>query len=260
VQAPLISAPPRRRDLLRDCEEEDDMNKTLKRAGWLAGGSAGAFAAGWALYAATTWLRYGRPHELAERRDELLDRFMPKYDVLERHEIPVDAAAAVTFAAAREMDIYDSPLVRAIFRGRELLMFKRTQRRVPKSLLSETLSLGWSVLAEGPDREVVVGALARPWQGDPEFKALPPEEFAAFDEPGYAKIVWTLSAEPRSDSSSVFRTETRVVTTDPRSRALFRRYWSIFSPGILLIRSATLPLVKRDAERRAQAHLTGSVK
>jgi hypothetical protein len=229
------------------------MRKILTRAGWVAVAGIGAIATAWALYGAATWLRYGHAGEPAKPRDELLDRFMPKYDVIERHQVRVDAPAAVTFAAARDMDIYDSPLVRAIFRGRELLMFERSRPRVPKSLLEETLSIGWGVLAEIPDREIVVGAVARPWQGDPGFKALPPDQFAAFDEPGYAKIVWTLSAEPQGDSSSLFRTETRVITTDPRSRAQFRRYWSIFSPGILIIRSATLPLVKADAERRSRA-------
>jgi len=227
------------------------MNKTLKRAGWLAAGGVGAFVAGWALYGTVAWLRYGRPVAPATPRDELLDRFIPKYDIAERHEVRVAAPAAVTFAAARDLDLYDSRVVRAIFRGRELLMFERGAPHVRRSLLSETLSIGWGILAEVPDREVVVGALARPWQGDPEFTALPPEEFAAFNKPGYAKIVWTLSTEPTGDSSSVFRTETRVITTDPESRARFRRYWSIFSPGILLIRRQSLGVVKSHAERRA---------
>jgi hypothetical protein len=40
--------------------------------------------------------------------------------------------------------------------------------------------------------------------------------------------------------------------TDPLARAKFRWYWSMFSPGVLLIRRATLRLVKADAERRAR--------
>lgn len=38
----------------------------------------------------------------------------------------------------------------------------------------------------------VVGAVTRPWEADVKLRALPPEEFATFDDPGYAKIVWTL--------------------------------------------------------------------
>lgn len=56
----------------------------------------------------------------------------------------------------------------------------------------------------------------------------------------------------RGATESIFTIETRVATTDPASRARFRRYWAFFSPGIVLIRLASLPLVKRDAERRVR--------
>ena len=120
-------------------------------------------------------------------------------------------------------------------------------------LLAETLELGWRILAEIPDREIVVGAVTQPWRAEVEFRGVDPDAFAAFAEPGYAKIVWTLEAEPLGPSASRFRTETRVGTTDPRSRRLFRRYWAFLSPGILLIRRESLRLVKADAERRFRA-------
>jgi glycine betaine/proline transport system ATP-binding protein len=41
----------------------------------------------------------------------------------------------------------------------------------------------------------------------------------------------------------------RALATDAESRAKFRRYWSVFSLGILLIRSERLKLVRREAER-----------
>jgi hypothetical protein len=97
----------------------------------------------------------------------------------------------------------------------------------------------------------VLGAVTQPWLADPVFRGVPAEEFPAFAEPGYVKIAWTLAVEPLEAGSSLFRTETRVATTDPSSRERFRRYWSVFSPGILVIRWETLRLVKRDAERRA---------
>jgi len=84
------------------------------------------------------------------------------------------------------------------------------------------------------------------------FRPLSPEEFIAFHEPGYVKIAWALRVDPVNAIESVARTETRVVTTDPGARAKFRRYWSFFSPGIVLIRRIALGLVKRDAERRAR--------
>jgi hypothetical protein len=114
-----------------------------------------------------------------------------------------------------------------------------------------TTSLGWRVLAEVPGRELVVGAVTLPWEANVKFHGLSPGEFAAFNEPGYVKIVWTLRADPIGASESVFRTETRAIATDASARATFRRYWSLLSPGIIVIRWVMLEPVKREAERRA---------
>src|SRR5690606_11236338 len=43
--------------------------------------------------------------------------------------------------------------------------------------------------------------------------------------------------------------ETRAVATDPGARAKFRVYWSLLSPGIVLIRRAMLPAVRAAADR-----------
>jgi hypothetical protein len=183
-----------------------------------------------------------------------LDPFMPTDDKAERHEIAVAAPAGITMAAARDMDIYRSPLVRTIFAIRTLpARLGGARPRTPASLLSETLALGWRVLADEPGRAIVVGAVTQPWHANVTFRGLPPDAFVAFDEPGYAKIAWTFEAVPLGPSTSRFRTETRVSTTDARSRRLFRRYWAVFSPGILLIRRASLRLVKAEAERRFQS-------
>lgn len=120
----------------------------------------------------------------------------------------------------------------------------------PPDLLSEVLALGWRVLAEEPGRELVMGAVTQPWKADVEFRGLAPEQFAAFNDPGYAKIVWTLNVEPTGPDSSIFRTETRVLTTDAESRRRFRRYWSLVSPGVILIRYEMLRLIRREAGRR----------
>lgn len=57
-------------------------------------------------------------------------------------------------------------------------------------------ALGWGVLHDDPGREVVMGAVTRPWEADVVFRALAPDAFASFAEPGYAKVVWALRADP----------------------------------------------------------------
>jgi hypothetical protein len=216
------------------------------------GAAAVVAAVSYAGYAAVTWLRYGEGTRSAgDERDPLLDRFMPEYEVGERHHIAVAAPAAVTFSAARDQDLLQSGLVRAIFKAREVVLGGTDRTPHRRGLLADTLALGWGVLAETPERQIVVGCVTRPWEPNPVFQALPPDQFARFNDPGYVKIAWTLRADPVGDAASIFRTETRVSTTDPVARARFRRYWSLASPGIVLIRRLLLAPVKREAERRA---------
>jgi hypothetical protein len=217
----------------------------------------GLAAAGYAAYAGLAWYRYGRvARATPDERDPLLDRFMPEYEVAERHHVRVAAPPEVTLSAAAEADLQRSALVRAIFRARELVLGAKPDAVArPKGLLAQTRSLGWGVLAEKPGREIVVGAVTRPWMADVVFRAIPPDQFRAFHEPGYVKIAWTLRADPAGPGESIFRTETRVATTDPAARKRFRWYWARFSPGIVLIRRVMVGLLKKDAEQRARLKL-----
>ena len=224
------------------------LKKTMRMVATGAAVAGGVYAG----YVAVAWSRYGHAERAADR-DGLLDHFMPDYDVVERHEIRVGAPAAITFAVAGEQDLFQQPGIRAIFKARELLLGATPDDRSrPRALLAQVRSLGWGVLAEVPGREIILGAVTKPWEANVTFRALPPGEFAAFCEPGYVKIAWTLRADPLGDERSRFRTETRAMATDPESRRKFRRYWAFVSPGIGLIRRLSLRPLKREAERRAQ--------
>ena len=227
------------------------IRSALKWAAGALGVAAGAYAG----YVGVTWLRYGHPAPAsADDGDPLLDRFMPVYDVAERHHIHVAASAEITFRAACEQDLMALPGVRVIFRAREVLLGAEPASTTRSGgWLPLMKSIGWGVLAEVPDREVVMGAVTQPWEANVVFRPLPPDEFVSFNEPDYVKIVWTLRADAIDASASIFRTETRAVATDATARAKFRRYWSFLSPGIILIRWASLRPLKRDAERRSRS-------
>ena len=222
----------------------------------VAGAAAGAYAS----YAAIAYFHYGHPLPAPpDAGDERLDRVIPHYDIVERHHIHVAAPPEITLAAACESDPLGSPLVRGIFRAREVLLRARPDDAPrPRGLLALTKSLGWGVLDEVPGREVIMGAVTQPWRANVVFRPLPPDEFATFSEPGFVKIAWTLRADPEGSGGSVFRTETRAVATDATARAAFRRYWACVSPGIGLIRVLMLTPVKLEAERRLRALSTAS--
>jgi hypothetical protein len=203
--------------------------------------------------AAIVWCRYGHasePH--ADERDGLLDRFIPCYDVVERHSVRIAAPPEITLAASKEQDLFNIAPVRAIFKAREVVLRAvPDDRNHPRGLLATVRALGWGVLAEVPGREIVLGAVTKPWEANVIFRSLPPDEFATFAEPGHVKIVWTLRADAAGDNESVFRTETRAIATDAAARERFRRYWAFTSPGIALIRRLSLNPLRREAERRA---------
>jgi hypothetical protein len=226
------------------------MIKRLTTGIWLA---AAAGLAGYAGYAALTYARFGHPRT-ARSEDEaepLLDRFMSTYDIVERHHRGIAAPAELTLDAAKNLELESSRIVRAIIAARRVVLGGTGEgEELPRPLIAQSMALGWGVLAEVPGREIVIGAVTQPWHGDVTFRALPPDEFAAFDEPGLVKIVWNLRADPLGPERSVFRTETRAVATDAEARVRFRRYWSLVAPGVWLLRWATLGSLRRDAEAR----------
>jgi hypothetical protein len=223
----------------------------------LLASAAGLATASYAVYAGITWCHYGPPGRpgSALEADTLLDRFMPVYEAAERHHRRVAAPAEVALAAACELDLKQSMIVQSLFKTRAWVLGSKSEgASEARDLLGQVESLGWRVLAEIPGREIVVGAVTRPWMADVVFQGVPPEEFAAFDQPGFVKVAWTLRADPIGSSEAVIRTETRVTTTDSIARRKFRNYWSLIH-RVVLIRLVLVNMVKREAERGARGSL-----
>ncbi|HEX6536465.1 MAG TPA: hypothetical protein VF041_17875 [Gemmatimonadaceae bacterium] len=220
----------------------------------LIGAGAAAITAGvllgWLAWTAVMWKRYGRVRRAAGG-DPLLDRWLPAYEVSETHETRVAAPAALTYDVASSLRLQQSGVARAVIHAREWIMRARGGGAWPPGGITRQMeSWGWSVLAIVPGRAIVLGTATQPWRGDVQFRPLPPDEFLAFDRPGFVRLVTVIAVEPTGRDASLFRVQTRVAATDPEARARFRRYWAVYSPGILLIRRALLRLVRREAERR----------
>ena len=205
-------------------------------------------AAAYAGYAAVTWWRYGRA---SGGEDEWLDEFLPDYEVVERHQVRVRAPAEVTYATACELDVEDVWVARWLMRMREWLLGSRVRRSDrPRGMKAGMQAIGWGVLREVTGRELVMGAVTKPWEAEVVFRAVEAEQFRGFGEEGFVKIAWTLRADAWGEWESRFRTETRVVACGAEARRRFRWYWAWLSPGIILIRWGMLGLVRREAERR----------
>jgi hypothetical protein len=176
--------------------------------------------------------------------------FIPKPYVRDHHEIVIAAPADLVFFDATRIDLQSLPIVRAIFTTRGWFMGDTIDPpQKPLGLVADTMVLGWGLLAHTPCRSIVMGAAARPWTRNVTFRAVPPDEFAAFAEPDYVKIVWTLEADPIGPERTLFRTETRVEPTDAAARRKFFWYWMAFGIGIRVIRWSMLRELRRKALR-----------
>jgi hypothetical protein len=187
--------------------------------------------------------------------------FIPRPDVVDHHEIAIAAPADLVFFEATRVDLQSLPVVRAIFRIRGWLLGD-TSEPPPKPLgiVADTMVLGWGLLAHTPCRTIVMGAAARPWTRNVTFRTIPSDQFAAFAEPDYVKIVWTLEAEPIGQGRTRFHTETRVVATDAASRRKFFWYWLVFGLGIRFIRWNMLWALHRKALRHHREWQQGGVR
>lgn len=227
----------------------------LKTSGkGLAVGAAMA-GAGYAALVVLNRARYGDAKGFADAlKDSLLDRFIPEPEVVDHHQIDINAPADVVMTAAKKLELLRSPVINAIIKARELVVGGEPDDRPhPTALLEQVQSIGWVVLSEKAGREIVLGSVTQTWQAALVFRSIPPDQFRDFAEPGYVKIAWTLRADPIDEDRSTFHTETRVCTTDAESRRRFRNYWSFVAPGVAVIRLAMLRPLKHAAEGRARA-------
>lgn len=189
----------------------------------------------------------------------LIDRFLPDYDVVEHHEVDVDAAADRAYRAVKELDLARSPVVLALLFARGLPHVFTGAVKPKRHLgLDDLVASGFVVLGEDPERELVLGIVGKFWQLSSGVHRIEPHEFVSFDEPGFARAAWNFVIAERGDGGSRVATETRVAATDDEARRNFARYWWLIGRFSALIRRIALRDIKQDAESHHDASLMRS--
>jgi len=185
----------------------------------------------------------------------VLDRYLPQSDVRERHSRLLHADVDAVRAAIGQTDLTGIPVVRVLLVLRALpgrlraRLGGRATPVPPPFTLADMPRAGWTPLAEGPE-EVAFGTLTRPWRiGDEAPLVVDREAFGAFSTPGYAKVAFSIRADPEGPDRTRVTTETRVATTDPRSRRRFAAYWVVVGPLSALIRRLVLRRLATHLER-----------
>jgi hypothetical protein len=190
----------------------------------------------------------------------LIDEYLPRWDVRERHHIDVAAPTEAVFAAIGETDLGSALLARLILGARALpgaLMAGRAgvrslSRRARVPITLRTLEArGFTRLAERRPTELLLGLEGRFWPPDGDVRTPPAAEFATTPPAaGAARAVWNFALATKPDGITELTTETRVLCADAAARRRFLPYWLLIRPGSGLIRRSMLRAIRRTAERR----------
>jgi hypothetical protein len=185
----------------------------------------------------------------------VLDRLVPTFQAAERHSTTIAASADHVWAALAQVTVGELGLFRLLMGLRVLP--GRLLGSPPARFDAEEPLLGWAVrfgftILEDAGRELVVGAIGQPWRlgGGRGMAVGGGEDFAAFDQAGYAKMAANFRLDPIAGARAIrLSTETRVACTDASSARRFARYWWLIRPASGAIRRSWLVAIKRRAER-----------
>jgi hypothetical protein len=190
----------------------------------------------------------------------LIDQYMPDYDLAVVYSRVFRAPPERSFETVVDFDLFQLPAFRVLIgaRGLPFRLAAALRRRgdhaeaspSPTFRLRDMPSIGWVLLGERPGTELVFGQIGKPWRprGGSPTDPVTREGFAAFDQPGFAKLVESTRVDPYGERSAIVITETRVSCTDPDSRRRFRRYWLVVGPFSQLLRTTALRVWARKLE------------
>ena len=197
----------------------------------------------------------------------LFDEFLPIYDVSDAVATVVTSDVPTTWDELLEVDLLDvgrrRPLVAALGALRMLpelathLLHGEASPHGPKRLrLRDTPTLpqdqgGWILLGERPHDEIALGLVGKFWRPVIEYAKVPPDSFRSFNEPGYAKTIYSLSVRGIDDRRTLLSGVMRTATTDDHARRWFRRYWTFgVGSGAHILVQGLLDVTREMAEAR----------
>jgi hypothetical protein len=181
------------------------------------------------------------------------DQLHARWQFQEVHDTVVAAPPALVYRAVKEVTAPEIALFRT------LTAIRRLGRPGPESLLNPPADkpifdvatrTGFLLLADQPDREMVLGAMLV--AADPSLRQVTPGEYAHLDNlEGVAKVTMNFRMTAEGPGTRL-STETRVFASDHAFRQRFARYWRVIYPGSSLIRYAWLRAIRLRAEAAAE--------
>lgn len=197
---------------------------------------------------------------------ERLDRLMPVWDVSDAVAIRTAADPDAAWRALASVDLI------ALGRKRPQVGVLGAMRMVPELVRGLATGQGlpdgpggpvtlaaladgsgdegdWVLLEEG-ERSISLGLVGKFWRPVIAYAPVTAESFESFDDPGFAKTVYALSATPLDGGGALLRGEMRTAATDEAARRWFFRYWTLgVGPGAHVLVRALLERAREVAEQ-----------
>jgi len=197
---------------------------------------------------------------------ELADEFLTAYDVSDAVATVADTDRETAWRALLDVDLLElgreAPMVGMLGALRMLpeivgdLLHGERPAKPPESMRLRDLSSipmdegGWILLGERAGHELALGLVGKFWRPAIEYAPVTSaDEFRDFDEPGFAKTVYDLSARALDANRTLLSGLMRTATTDEHARRWFRRYWTFgVGSGAHILVGGLLDSARRAAE------------
>ncbi len=169
----------------------------------------------------------------------LIRKYMPVFDVFERHEILVNADPGRVYSAVKQLDAGESPVVKWLFR----------LRGIPYediSLAGMTSGDAFKIIEEIPEKELLIGLLCTNRMVPIPIRSA--GQFHGFSEEGGIRIAWNFTVDQKASGKIRAATETRVQCFDRKTTNIFLAYWFFIRFFSGMTRIAMLKIIKRRSE------------
>lgn len=194
------------------------------------------------------------------REDAAIARHMPAFRYRDAYEVGLAATPEEVYETLKTTDLQRIPALRLMLELRNApryigALVGSGEFRRPERVTLDTLRAmrRYSVLEETAGRTLVLGTIARPWDGAAPRPPFTPESFGRFSAPGYVKSAVSFDVLPRSGGGTRLTVEWRMIPTDAEAMRRYGRYWLAVRPFAQLTAKTGLPRIAQEADSNASA-------
>jgi hypothetical protein len=173
----------------------------------------------------------------------LQHKYLPHAHVSTRHTIDINASLDQVFPIAETLNFKKSRIIYWLFRLRGIPAGRNLN-------FQDLEKINFIRLESIVQQEITFGLIGQFWTPTGKLKKFKPEEFTAYNLPGYAKATWSFYFTKLNDFQTRIQTETRIFCPTAGTKRKFDFYWILIKPFSSLIRREILRAFKIQSEAK----------